>query len=232
MEVLAPAPEAVDQKPVETVPTVEPKVETPNTVATKEQFELPDGTKVDAEGLSKAWRDNFMPEYTRKSQELAAIKSKPTTPVPGSGEPKEAPWQNPAWEPKTYQELAESLQAQTEQKVWKQIMEESTRVEREQAERDSYISQEVEQLKALDPKVNVSSIMAHASKYAFPSLIPAYQNMKAIEEAERRVEERVLKNMKQRAGEPVGVGAADPNAGVVFPPGVRTGYEKAKWILN
>lgn len=234
MEVKAPevvATPAPTEAPVapQAAPTEAPKsAETP----AAELYELPDGTKVDAKGLSEAWRDNFMPEFTRRSQELSVLKAKSTPPAAKEEQPSATPWSDPAWEPKTYQELIEAASTKAKEETWQKVLEESTRGEREQAERDAYISSEIEHLKVLDPKVNVSAVMAHASKFAFPSLIPAFQNMKTIEEAERRAEERVLKNMKQRAGEPVGTGSADPGAGIVFPPGVRSGYEKAKWILN
>lgn len=46
------------------------KSETPE----KELFELPDGRKVDSSTLSKEWKENFYPEFTRRSQQLADIK--------------------------------------------------------------------------------------------------------------------------------------------------------------
>jgi len=39
----------------------------------KELFELPDGRKVDSTTLSKEWKENFYPEFTRRSQKLADI---------------------------------------------------------------------------------------------------------------------------------------------------------------
>jgi predicted NAD-dependent protein-ADP-ribosyltransferase YbiA (DUF1768 family) len=45
------------------------KSETPE----KELFELPDGRKVDSTTLSKEWKENFYPEFTRRSQKLADI---------------------------------------------------------------------------------------------------------------------------------------------------------------
>jgi hypothetical protein len=37
----------------------------------QELFELPDGRKVDGKTLSKEWKENFYPEFTRKSQQLS-----------------------------------------------------------------------------------------------------------------------------------------------------------------
>ena len=47
----------------------ETTVETPEV----ELFELPDGRKVDSSTLSKEWKENFYPEFTRRSQKLADI---------------------------------------------------------------------------------------------------------------------------------------------------------------
>jgi hypothetical protein len=41
---------------------------------TEELFELPDGRKVPAQELSKEWKENFYPEFTRRSQQLAEFK--------------------------------------------------------------------------------------------------------------------------------------------------------------
>jgi len=40
----------------------------------QDTFELPDGRKVDASTLSKEWKDNFYPEFTRRSQELSKLR--------------------------------------------------------------------------------------------------------------------------------------------------------------
>lgn len=197
------------------------------------QYELPDGTKTDAEGLSKAWRDNFMPEYTRKSQELAAIKSKQEVKTEQPVQP--APWEDPEWQPEDYKQLgtltAEQAAAMAEQRVWQRILDESERETREQQERDSYIEQETNQLKAIDPKVDVNRVMSHASKFGFASLIPAHQNMKAMDEAARIAEERVLKNMQARSSAPIGLPTGG-GASASFPADVRSGIDKARYILR
>lgn len=195
------------------------------------QYELPDGTKTDAEGLAKAWRDQFMPEYTRKSQELAAIKTK-IEPKQETSTDAKAPWEDPEWQPKSYQELAESTLNQAEQRVWQKILSEAERGEREAKERDTIVQQETEYLKSIDANVDVNRIKAHAAKYQFNSLIPAYQNLRALEDTERRTEERIMKNIKLRASEPVGTTSAQVGANVVFPPDVKTGLEKARYLLR
>lgn len=49
-----------------------------NEAETKEEnlFELPDGRKVDALTLSKEWKENFYPEFTRRSQALADFRKR------------------------------------------------------------------------------------------------------------------------------------------------------------
>ena len=39
----------------------------------QELYELPDGRKVEASELSKEWKENFYPEFTRRSQELKVL---------------------------------------------------------------------------------------------------------------------------------------------------------------
>lgn len=173
----------------------------------------------------------LLADYTRKSQELAAIKSQsdPKAPV----QKVEVPWEkDPTWDAKSYQDLAAPLAAKIKEEVWQSIIDEGEREEREAAERQQFVEREVEQLKAIDPSVNVNKVLAHAQKYAFSSLIPAYQNMAAIEEAVARAEERTLRNVKSRSAEPVGSPSAQPGTDIAFPPELRTGAEKARWLIR
>jgi predicted NAD-dependent protein-ADP-ribosyltransferase YbiA (DUF1768 family) len=66
------------ETPVETISNEQPAKEQSETTKseTPEEslFELPDGRKVDASTLSKEWKENFYPEFTRRSQQLADIK--------------------------------------------------------------------------------------------------------------------------------------------------------------
>jgi predicted NAD-dependent protein-ADP-ribosyltransferase YbiA (DUF1768 family) len=63
--------------PVETISNEQPAEEQSETTKSetpeKELFELPDGRKVDSTTLSKEWKENFYPEFTRRSQKLAEI---------------------------------------------------------------------------------------------------------------------------------------------------------------
>lgn len=205
-------------------PAVTPEV-TPE-VAPVSEYELPDGTKADAETLAKAWKENFMPDYTRKAQELAALKQQLST---KEEKPTDTPnhLDNPDWQPESYQQLAVELKKQ----VWNEILESASAEERQAAERDAYIEREKQEVLSLDKNADLNRVMAHAAKYAYPSLIPAYQNMKAMDEAVRIAEERILKNIQARSASPVG----SPTSGGApesFPSDVRTGLEKARYILR
>jgi hypothetical protein len=219
-------PVAPVEAPV-TTPVTDPTAPVATEVAQAAQYALPDGKMVDAETLSREWKENFLPEYTRKSQELAAQKAK-LQPVEEPQPPAQAPWANPEWQPGNYQELAEGVQ----QQVWKQILNAANAEEQQKQERDAYVQREIEEIKSLDPKADVHRVMSHAAKYAFQSLLPAFQNMKAMEESERRVEERVMNNMKARAQEPVGIPGGSLGGTPTFPPGVRTPMEKARWAIR
>lgn len=219
----------VVEQPIVEMPVVEtPATEQPPTTPVEvPQYELPDGTKADAETLARAWKENFMPEFTRKSQELAALKSKISTPKEEPSTPTTNPLDNPEWQPGNYNELSQAI----EQKVWNQILESASAEDRQRSERDAYIQREIDEIKTVDKDVDVNRVMAHAAKYAFSSLIPAYQNMRAIEDASRLAEERVLKNIQARSNTPVGTPTAGSPA-MTFPPDVKTGLEKARYILR
>ena len=71
--------ETIDQAQTDSTaqPTEQPATEQSETTESetpeKELFELPDGRKVDSATLSKEWKENFYPEFTRRSQKLAEI---------------------------------------------------------------------------------------------------------------------------------------------------------------
>jgi len=216
---------------VQEVASVEQPVEQPAASQEAEvqppaEYELPDGKKVDAATLAKEWKENFLPEYTRKSQDLAALKAK-AQPVE-TRQPIEAPWTNPEWAPGNYGELAQGL----EQQIWQRIADSAAAEEQAKQQQDAYIAQEIEQVQSLDPKADVNRVMSHAAKYGFPSLIPAYQNMKATEDALARQEERIMKNIQSRASEPVGTSKVSGGGLPTFPPHVKSPMEKARWIVR
>jgi len=235
-EVNAPAPAPELEAPVEETaaapieqaeaPQDAPQEELKPEAAPSEEpnlFELPDGRKVDAETLSKEWRDNFMPEFTRRSQALAEARKQPE---PAKTEA--PPWEDPEWVPTSWKEGMEIA----EMKVWQKIQEEATREEREAKAREEYVAKEVEYIKGLDPNADINQVMSYAAKRSHTSLVTAYQALQDIEEAARRAEDRVQRNLKTRLGEPVGTSTQAVPQVTEFPPDVKSGLEKALYVIR
>lgn len=189
---------------VETEPIVEPVTPTepqePAQPAEPELYELPDGRKVDADTLSKEWKENFYPEYTRKSQELAQVKQA-TQPV--QTEPKEE------WIPQTYEEIIEKAK----QEVFRTI--EQTQQEKIESQQkiETEVSSQLESLKKVDPSLNENALFQHAMKYKFTDLQLAHQNMKDMSALVKNVQETTAKNIAKRQ-DPVSI---TPGAGVGRP---------------
>lgn len=213
------APNAVTTQAVETTPSEAPL------------FELPDGKKVDAQTLAKEWTENFYPEYTRKSQELASFKNKPQE------QPKEAvkaPWEtDPNWTAENYNDLAAPLTQKVAMQVWEEIAKQAEAQENAEKEKHEAVQREVDYIKSIDKDADPHKVMAHATKYQFPSLVNAWQNMKSMEDAVRLAEERAVKNLTNRSQAPVGSAAgAAPTSQIPEELRNASGYEKALWALK
>jgi len=183
-------PPVVPPNPADTTPPADPS--TPPEV---QLFELPDGRKVDAVTLTKEWKENFLPEFTRKSQLLAEkdrdpnITTKPTS-----------PFADPNYVPQSYEELAkairESTLAELEAKE-KAIVDERRAIE-------DVVSGQLTELKTLDPNLNENALFLHATKYKFPDLKAAYQNMKDMADLAKNVKQATAKDIQKRS-DPVSV---------------------------
>lgn len=187
---IAPSEPTTTETPAETVETTEPVVP-----IEPELFELPDGRKVDGETLAKEWKQNFLPEFTRKSQELAKLtKSELQTNEPTD------PLADPEYTFATYEELAAHIEART---IAKLEAKETERVQREQAIEREVVTQLTE-IKTLDPNLNENSLFLHANKYGFRDLKVAYQNMKDMSEIVKNVQKTTAANIAKRV-DPVSV---------------------------
>jgi len=166
-----------------TPPPEEPKVDEPVL------FETPDGRQVTAEQLQVEWKENFMPEFTRKSQRLAELEKGTKEVV--NDIPK---WKEKDYIPDAYSEIVEIAKAEALKEI-----ENKSRVERENQER---ISKEVEstllKIKAKDPNLNENKLFEHALKYNFQNLEVAYQNMADINKIKEIAEKNVLENLKSK----------------------------------
>jgi len=98
-----PVDPVVDTPATPAEPIVEPA--TPAVPAEPELFELPDGRKVDAATLATEFKDNFLPEFTRKSQRLAELEK----PAPAPETPK-SPYADPEYIPQSYEEIIKAAE--------------------------------------------------------------------------------------------------------------------------
>lgn len=173
----------------------------------EELYELPDGRKVDAATLSKEWKENFYPDYTRKSQALAAKvepeninNNKPTDPLA-----------DPEFVPQSYAELAEAIEKRTIQQI--EAREQAVIAERKAIE--DRVTTELTELKTVDPALNENALFLHATKYGFRDLKAAYQNMSDMSKLAKNVQSTTEKNILKR-NDPVS--AAPGAAGVSLDP--------------
>lgn len=177
-------------------PSAEPTPETPASVeeAPKEElYELPDGRKVDAQTLSREWKENFYPDYTRKSQALAAkektsdITNKPTKEVD--------PFENPDYVPQSYAELVKIAEERAIKAIDQRQQE---AVERQQAI-ENEVEAQLSTIRTQDPNLNENALFLHANKYGFRDLSVAYQNMKDMNLLAKTVQQTTAKNIAKRA---------------------------------
>lgn len=190
-------------------PTVEEtpaKEEAAATEAEPELFQLPDGRMVDAETLSREWKENFMPDYTRKSQELAAVK------VPINNEKtQESPYADPNYVPKTYQELIDAAK----QAALAELEGRETAAAEARQQIEQEVVSQLTEIKKTDPTLDENALFLHANKYQFQDLKLAHENMKAMADLAKSVQKTTVKNIAKRA-DPVsvtpGATGAKPNA--------------------
>lgn len=186
-------------EPVE-IPEVDTDVETdgepaqPAEPTEPELFELPDGRKVDADTLSKEWKDNFLPEFTRKSQTLAELEKSKINQTPDN------PLADPNYQPQTYAELAAQIEAQI---AGKEQAREQARIEARQNLETTVVSQ-LEEVKKSDPQLNENALFLHATKYGFQDLKLAHQNMKDMADMAKKVQTTTAQNIAKR-NDPVSV---------------------------
>lgn len=196
----APAP-APSPQPAATPATPAAPTE-PATPAEAPLFELPDGRKVDAETLTKEWKENFLPDYTRKSQELAAKNTPPAT-VPLTTPPTN-PLADPNWQPSSYAELIgiakTEMMADLEAK-------EKARIDANLAI-ENEVTAQLDSIKKIDPTLNENALFQHATKYGFRDLRQAHQNMKDMSEVIKKTQTTTAQNIAKR-NDPV---SASPGA--------------------
>lgn len=165
-----PTAEKVEEVPVPTVP---------------ELYELPDGRKVDAKTLYKEHTENLLPEFTRRSQELAELKKGTTL---TETKPTEE------WVPQTFEELL----AKAEERVFKSMEEKQQQQTQVRQEVETQVANQLNEIKALDASLNENALFVHATKYGFRDLKLAHQNMRDMSEMAKKVQGETAKNIAKR----------------------------------
>lgn len=161
-----------------------------------ELFELPDGRKVDGVTLTKEWKENFLPDYTKKSQTLAEIE-KSKLPVT---EPAKVAHTDPNWVPQSYSELIEIAKQEVKGDL---VKEQQAQIDAQQA-LETEVETQLSDVKKLDKDVNENALFQHATKYGFRDLRLAHQNMKDMSETVKKVQTTTAQNIAKR-NDPVSI---------------------------
>tara|TARA_R100001530_G_scaffold73266_1_gene51671 strand:+ start:5640 stop:6395 length:756 start_codon:yes stop_codon:yes gene_type:complete len=189
-----PTPEEPKEEKVEADPTPETTPEEPML------YETPDGRQVTADELQKEWKDNFLPEFTRKSQALADIEREKELKSISEDEPE---WKKDDYVPENYAEVIELAKTEALAEI-----QNSTRIEQERvAGIQKAVEIELANIKTLDPKLDENALFQHANKYGFNNLKTAYTNMSDMKKTAVDVEQRTVKNLKTREVDPISTGS-------------------------
>lgn len=202
-EVIAEVTPSVETPVVET-PNVEtpeapvtpetPVVETPKA---EERFKLPDGREVSSMELYDLHVNKLLPDYTKKSQELATYKNinKPQDEVPS--------WKQPDYIPQSYAEVIDLAKQEAIAEIRRQAEAETARTK----EVATYVDTQIAEIRKSDTSLDENALFLHANKFGFRDLKAAHANMQAIKQAAVDAEQRTLKNLKARGIEPINAGA-------------------------
>jgi hypothetical protein len=188
----APSPEVTPKvdPPADPTPEVTPKVDEPIL------YETPDGRKVDAETLQKEWKENFLPEFTRKSQRLAEIDREKDLNSPDKDVPA---WKKPDYVPQNYAEVIELAKKEALNEIQSTYQAEQDRIK---SVHDA-VDAEITELKKTDPTLDENALFQHANKYGFQSLKSAHSNMTDMKKSALDAEQRTVKNLKTREADPI-----------------------------
>lgn len=197
-----PAPSETPEETPVVVETPTPTEEIPPTDTTPtdqnpttELYDLPDGRKVDGKTLAVEFKEKFLPDYTRKSQELARLKNKPD-PI---NNPDNANPISDDWEPQSWGEVLEKAKAEVRNDL---IREEQEKAEQAQLV-ETYVNSQLDEIKKIDPNLNEGQLFSHATKYGFTDLKSAHLNMKEMQQIRMTSEQNAIKNLNKREAEPI-----------------------------
>lgn len=180
-------PPVTPPNPVVEVPATDPSIPP----VESELFELPDGRKVDAATLTKEWKENFLPDYTRKSQILA---DKGRQSDPNITTNPTDPFADPNFVPQSYAELAEAIRAST----FKEIETREQKAADDRKAVEDAVTTQLTELKTSDPNLNENALFQHAVKYQFRDLKAAYQNMTDMNKLAKDMKVATAKDIQRR----------------------------------
>ncbi len=186
---------AEDTSVADPVAAVDPQV-----TSEPEFFTLPDGRKLTGKEFEKEYKENFLPEFTRKSQELADLKrngeiTKPIEDIPE--------WQKPDYIPESYADVIKIAK----EEALKELKLGNAKQEEHIKNVQTQVETEISELKKIDPTLDENALFAHATKYNFQDLKTAHSNMSDFKKSMLDTEERVLSNIKTRETTKVAVPA-------------------------
>ncbi len=201
-----PASEENGNVPAETIaPVTPPATPAPAAVpaesatpAEPEQFELPDGRKVDGATLAREFKENFLPDYTKKSQELARLTKTPKTEE--INKPEANPLASPEYAPQSYDELAKIIEERT---IGRLKAEEKAKLD-ERLAIENTVKEQLDAVKSTDKTIDENKLFMHATKYHFTDLRLAHQNMKDMEKMAKDLQQKTAKDVLKRQ-DPVSV---------------------------
>ncbi|MAH45447.1 hypothetical protein CMI37_06440 [Candidatus Pacearchaeota archaeon] len=199
----APADPTPESTPEETPKEESPKEEAPEVIL----YDTPDGRKLTAEQLQTEWKDNFLPEFTRKSQALADFEREKEINSTPKDEPK---WKQEGYVPEDYAEVIEIAKAEAMAEINSNAKAEADRV----AAIKTGVENELKELKAIDKDLDENALFQHANKYQFQSLKTAHANMTDMKKSVVDTEQRTVKNLNKREADPIstGPGAEAPDS--------------------
>lgn len=123
---------------------------------------------------------NLLPDYTRKSQELAKLGGAGKTPAEINNTPPETPpveelgyWEKPDWVPANAGEIVKATADMQARDAARSAGAEAARIAEIQTETETVLAS----LKKADPALNEELLFQHANKYKFTDLTAAYINL-------------------------------------------------------
>lgn len=187
------------ETPKETTEEVATEETTEEATETEEEtlYELPDGRKVDAETLQTEWKENFLPDYTKKSQRIAEIDKNITN--------EEPEWKKEGYVPKSYREVIEIAKEAALDDIKAGQEKEQERVKAVQTQVDT----QLQEIKKENPKLDENALFQHANRYGFQDLKSAYGNMKDMKKVVETTQQKTVQNLKNRENDGVATNSGE-----------------------